>query len=545
MSNMTADDLLDAALASTEEPTESADKRIILSIDEPSRTISYDGELILGVKGDRFSERIYFECPRYVYKESDEIIDLSLNTTRIYINYKNAQKEPYIEECTKHGEENGNFMFSWFLSEYVTIRDGKVQFNVCVKDENTLTQEWHTTVFEGVVLPSIDVSGKTPEVITSETRTTQSILDEIDEYKQAVERYEAKVDTEVSAAMDTYKSETDTYLADRMAEIYTQLSNYYVVISITQASDGSYSSDFNFNDVTSDNMTRHVCVVDRSAYGYSNIPILTPIEFAINSPIKLMNFSNGELSLQVQRNSETGTTTIFENNMIVPIAEEVYQTTTTNYTTETGDVIYDSFYPILCSDNNSFIEDGLPTSNGVLRNPQVTVCPNSGVIDAKAFKESGKLLSVKYAPALESYQIYLYSSSRVDGNSVIHEIPRASIYLTNMYSFSQAKYIKIKDANNNSDTYITIPVSVTNLHGPGSATTTTVINGTFTDYNNNKMYITISFVDWRSSSDGYHIDASEATVKLEPVSGSLMPSMRDIIFNATTNSFMSYVYILC
>ena len=193
------------------EPT--TNPRAILYIDEPTRTIQYEGELILGVVGDRFAERIYFNCPRCVHKDN-HTIDLSLATTKIYINYKNANKEPYIEECYKEGMlTDDTFMFSWLISDYATVKNGKVEFNVCVKDESsTLTDysgkvlipEWHTTIYEGSILPAVDVTDTTPEVLTSDTITSAEIIEAMNNYKNEV------------AALGQLLADTESYINERI-----------------------------------------------------------------------------------------------------------------------------------------------------------------------------------------------------------------------------------------------------------------------------------------------------------------------------------------
>lgn len=182
--------------------------KTVLYINEPTRTINYDGNLILGVKGDRFAERIYFNCPQFVHKDDSVTIDLSLDTTKIYINYKNANNEPYIEECSKGGvQEDGSYLFSWFVSDIAAIQNGKVTFNVCVKDESgnftdasgdVIVNEWHTTTFEGTILPAVDVSAKTPEVITSDTVTSQAIVDAYTEFTAQLSDVNEYIDNEMA-----------------------------------------------------------------------------------------------------------------------------------------------------------------------------------------------------------------------------------------------------------------------------------------------------------------------------------------------------------
>lgn len=218
-----AEALLMTTLSESEQNT---DTRIMLVVDEPTRSIKYETELILGVAGDRFAERVYLKCPQYVHDDSHSI-DLSLATTKIYINYQNAENEPYIEECYKEGMlADGTFMFSWLISDYVTVKKGKVIFNVCVKDESsTLTDysgrvlipEWHTTTYEGTILPAVDVTEKTPEVLTSDTITSAAIIEAMNDCKNEV------------AALEQTLADTDEYINERIETnvipIVNQLNN--------------------------------------------------------------------------------------------------------------------------------------------------------------------------------------------------------------------------------------------------------------------------------------------------------------------------------
>lgn len=337
-----ADNLLDGIMTAAEDgqPT---DDRIILSVDEPSRTINYDGNLILGVKGDRFAERIYFRCPQYVYKDVSEFIDLEKPTTKIKINYKNAYNEPYIEECTKHGLENGEFIFSWFISDWATVKDGVVTFNVCVIDEsetlkdqngNTIVQEWHTTTFKGTILPAIDVSDVTPEVYTSETKTSAAIVDEIKTLEGIVKEYEDLVDNKVADAMYGYSDTTTASLYESF-EAFKVEAEEDINAAITSMTD-------NFE-----------------AYKESH-------------NVETQEYINRELDNYIPR-----TIIQYSTNM------------------ENGEDLYDSEYPLLISDYDGYIAD--VTSAQVLTSPSVLINPVHGVIIANSFREDGMVLSDKYA----------------------------------------------------------------------------------------------------------------------------------------------------
>lgn len=397
-----ADQLLDGMMTAAEDgqPT---DDRIILSIDEPSRTIKYDGELILGVKGDRFAERIYFRCPLQVYKEESRVIDLTLPTTKIYIDYKNAYNETYIEECFKHGLENDKYIFSWFVSDHVTPKDGTISFNVCIKDEsedlkdnenNIIIKEWHTTTFKGIVLPAVDVSSNTPEVITSDTITSTAIIEAMNSYEVAFKE------------LNETLSDVNDYIDSQISE---ELDSY--IISIARLStDSSFSTDFDFSAITVDNIYDHVCIViDEKSETPDLQNRLLPVNYEFTDTYNAIYFSNGVMSLQCIYNIENNTVNIIEDD--IPVATALYaDTANTAYTAViansatvseqikqiTASSSYIHSYPILCSSNEEYRPESVPGYYDVLRTANVTITPSVGEVYAVNYREDGVYLKDKY-----------------------------------------------------------------------------------------------------------------------------------------------------
>lgn len=204
MSNI--DTLLDAALAGEAEAG-----KIILDIDEASRTVIYSGKLLLGVEDDDKAERIYFKMPRYVHMDED--VDISLNSVKVFINYKNATLTTYISECTdKVLYTEDMVMFSWLLTKPVTELKGKVSFSVCIKnivtDENgveTIKNEWHTDPFEGEVLEGINVDDKSQEEISDPMTSAYQVNQVLEEVK-ATSKYCEEKASEVSTFADGLNS---------------------------------------------------------------------------------------------------------------------------------------------------------------------------------------------------------------------------------------------------------------------------------------------------------------------------------------------------
>ena len=168
---------------------------IILEIDEYNRAIVYDGDLLLGVKGDYKAEKVIFRSPillsNRIYGNNDEI-DLSNDNVKIYINYENANGDVYIHRCTKGNiiESDGarTIEFYWELSSNVTLEAGVVRFMVCAKKFNAsvITNEWHTAIFSGKVLDALNVDNHTQVTDPDLSTSINDLKYEVDSVKNMV-----------------------------------------------------------------------------------------------------------------------------------------------------------------------------------------------------------------------------------------------------------------------------------------------------------------------------------------------------------------------
>lgn len=194
---------------------------VTLTINEATRELEYEGDLVLGVEGDYKAERIYFISPKIV----GDNIDVSANTVQIYIDYKNALNEPYITQSTDKAEQDdGTVKFSWVLGANVAAKKGNVKFRVCFKNINAAgerTNEWHTTWTAGEILEGIDVSEKTPEVITDETTSTAQMMNRMSEmetlFNNVTGYTKDEVDTkvsEVNSAVEAVDEKVDTFMTN-------------------------------------------------------------------------------------------------------------------------------------------------------------------------------------------------------------------------------------------------------------------------------------------------------------------------------------------
>lgn len=151
------DELLNAAEVAVNE-TETNDK---VEIDADTRTmIIPDTERIFGVMSDEKGERKYFRCKRFVGNG----IDLSKLSLRII--FQNASgfdtgRDKYIvTDLAIDGEDY--VTFSWELSRKVTAYKGIISFIVCAiktKSDGTITNEWNTTIANGIVLEGLEANG--------------------------------------------------------------------------------------------------------------------------------------------------------------------------------------------------------------------------------------------------------------------------------------------------------------------------------------------------------------------------------------------------
>lgn len=151
------DELLNAAEVAVNE----IETNDIIEIDADTRTmIIPDTERIFGVMSDEKGERKYFRCKRFVGNG----IDLSKLSLRIV--FQNASgldtgKDKYIvTDLAADGEKY--VTFSWELSRKVTAYKGIISFIVCAiktKSDGTITNEWNTTLANGIVLEGLEANG--------------------------------------------------------------------------------------------------------------------------------------------------------------------------------------------------------------------------------------------------------------------------------------------------------------------------------------------------------------------------------------------------
>lgn len=280
----TIDTLLDKAINNGD---------IVLTIDEPTREIRYTGELLLGVEGDCQAEKIYFEAPKTV----GNFIDLQAESTLIYVDFKNAEGEPYFIECgdREYHEDTDTVSFSWLLTERVAVEKGTVKFRVCVKTDEDEPKEWHTSIFTGKILEGINVEGKSPEIVPDETITTYQLIEEIKVLQARLADIEKYADSVVNNAI-TSKGYITEDAANATFATQADAANH---VTKEDAEDFATKNDIK-NHITKAQATKYLVLNDIQTNDYTDG--VFPLEDYLNgnyNEVMLVIITSGNGEIQV------------------------------------------------------------------------------------------------------------------------------------------------------------------------------------------------------------------------------------------------------
>lgn len=175
----------------------------VLTIDEPTRSIQYEGTLVLGVEHDKYAERIYFVAPKIVGDD----IDLSASTTRIDVKFTNGYGDSYYVQSTDlETQDDERVKFSWLLTEKVAEVQGNVSFCVCVKqldDSSVVEKEWHTAPYVGKIIQGVDATMEDLEIITDYTCPTYQMVQKVEEYEAALETMTEEFNSKLDGKSDS------------------------------------------------------------------------------------------------------------------------------------------------------------------------------------------------------------------------------------------------------------------------------------------------------------------------------------------------------
>ena len=153
---------------------------------------------VLGVFSDEKVTKIPFTCPKVVGNNVD------LTEYNLYINYENAigKSNAYlIDDIVVSGE---NITFSWLLSRNVTVSPGVVKYSFCAKklDGDTISNEWNTTIANGLVIQGLEATREiieeNPDIIETllskaHSHDNKSVLDKFAESEDGKPTYNGEL----------------------------------------------------------------------------------------------------------------------------------------------------------------------------------------------------------------------------------------------------------------------------------------------------------------------------------------------------------------
>lgn len=294
------DELLNEAEITEATLTETND---VIEIDADTRTmIIPDTERIFGVMSDEKGERKYFRCKRFVGNG----IDLSKLDLRVI--YQNASglesgKDKYIvTDLATDGEDY--VTFSWELSRKVTAYKGIISFIVCaikIGMDGIITNEWNTTLENGIVLDGLEVSG------------TQEQEEEVRDYYKQLEAELLRVANEQKAEIEANGKKT----LESIPEDYTVLERNVDELKedITATSNELYkkeereisvdSSDYNLlenkvayidanNEIATYENT-YACVMHKNVISGEKYRILSQTHGSVNTLLYAICDSSGKV----------------------------------------------------------------------------------------------------------------------------------------------------------------------------------------------------------------------------------------------------------
>lgn len=149
--------------------------------------------LLLGVYNDKEVLKVPFKMPRYYD-------DIDLSRFSIQINYINAMRIPNFDEADDIVVEDDHITFNWTTKRSVFLKDGTVQFSVCLRlsdIEGNVTKEFNTTIGYGIVLEGIEADAD------SEDPEAYSIIAHMIQIKNYVDGKSDAVAEAIDTAIDT------------------------------------------------------------------------------------------------------------------------------------------------------------------------------------------------------------------------------------------------------------------------------------------------------------------------------------------------------
>lgn len=134
-------------MASHNDKTSVVDSDAHFIIDIVTRAIQNASDKSEIVQFDHNSERLTFECPRYI--EGHDM----LNCNKIVVNYLCGDAYGLYEVDDLKMKDSNTITFSWLISSNVTQKIGKIHFAImfeCVQTNGEVTYKWNTKITESM-----------------------------------------------------------------------------------------------------------------------------------------------------------------------------------------------------------------------------------------------------------------------------------------------------------------------------------------------------------------------------------------------------------
>lgn len=198
----------------------------------------------LGVQFDHNIETVVFDCPRY-WDDTD------MSQMAVYINYerKDAVRGQYLAENVAVDETDETMMhFEWTISKNVTLVEGKVKFNVCIKsvdDEGNEEEHWNSELCEDCYISEGLESGAAIEQMYPDAITQLRVkMDNILNSGMAVDVTMQKVDGVLTVSIVAPEGSETFYIYDGDTPFIGTNGNWWIGDTDTGVAAAASTSGF-------------------------------------------------------------------------------------------------------------------------------------------------------------------------------------------------------------------------------------------------------------------------------------------------------------